>query len=108
MEITEKQAGTGWTVLVLSGALDARTAPELEAACRARVEAGARRLAVDLAAVSYLSSAGLRALLLVLKLIGKQGGEITLVGPTGVAREVLEVAGFLQLFKVVADATQLA
>lgn len=91
-----------WTVLTVTGRIDAHTAPALDEACRGLLEKGAVWLALDLAAVPYMSSAGLRVLLATLKTATARSGGVTVVGPHDIVREVLDVSGFLTLFPVVA------
>ena len=49
-------------VLTLAGRVSHRTCPELEAALSAAMTSGAAAVVVDLSAVDYISSPGLRAL----------------------------------------------
>lgn len=57
----------GITVLALSGRMDATTAGVFGDACRAALDGGARRIVVDLSGIEYISSAGLRVILTMLK-----------------------------------------
>ena len=70
------------TIVYAVGALDAVNAPELEAAVRSLARSADRAadapICVDLSAVDYLSSAGIRALLFLLKM--KAGGDETTPG----------------------------
>lgn len=52
----------GVTVLTVTGEIDLATAPALETAIDAALETGPAALVVDLAAVSFLASAGMAAL----------------------------------------------
>lgn len=52
----------GVTVLTVTGEVDLATAPALETAIDAALDAGPAGLVVDLAAVSFLASAGMAAL----------------------------------------------
>ena len=90
---------TGWTVLPLTGRLDASTAPAVEQALLGTATAGAR-LALDLGGLDYLSSAGLRTLLSLLKAYQAQGGTVCLLRPRAGVREVLEISGFSTIFAV--------
>jgi anti-sigma B factor antagonist len=105
MELTTRDVA-GWCVVAPRGEIDSHTAPALEAAGRAAL-AGAGRVAVDLAGVPYSSSAGLRVLLLLLRLAQEGGVELVLCAPQAQVREVLEVSGFAPLFVVRPDADQL-
>ena len=98
----------GWTVLGVTGRIDAHTSPEFEQSCRAELDRGVRRLAVDLAEVAYMSSAGLRVLLATLKRLSADDGEMVLLAPRANVREVLDVSGFSSLFRIEASRDQLA
>ncbi len=52
----------GVTVLTVTGEVDLATAPALETAIDAALDSGADHLVIDLAAVSFLASAGMAAL----------------------------------------------
>lgn len=86
------------TVLRVSGRIDAVTAAEFDRACLAALAAGAPNLVLDFAAVRYISSAGLRCLLNAAKALGNRGGSLHLAALGGIAREVVELAGFGSLF----------
>ena len=106
METTIREA-RDWTTIVVFGAVDSASSPVLEAECRGRIEAGVRRLAIDLTEVFYMSSAGLRVLLSTLKLMAKQNGRLVLVGPHSNVKHVLDMSGFGRIFSIVAAVEQL-
>jgi serine/threonine-protein kinase RsbW len=85
-------------VLRLSGRLDALAAPGIRAEAQALIEAGSRHLVIDLADVTFISSSGLRALLLVRKDVMTLGGELRLAAVRPHVREVFELTGFVQVF----------
>ena len=61
MQFTE-ETRSGWQVVRVTGRADAETADALEAALRSAIAVHAR-VAADFAALDYISSAGLRAVL---------------------------------------------
>ncbi len=87
-------------VLRISGRLDAITAPEFENACRQCIQPETRKVVLDFEGVEYISSAGLRAILVLGKTIQSGGGALVLSGLRGTAKVVLEVGGFCALFPV--------
>ncbi len=89
-------------VLGLTGRLDTDTAADLELAAQDLIDAGARDFIVDLAGVGYVSSAGLRVLLMIGKSIDGKGS-LRLCGLNATVRQVFDVAGFTQLFVIGAD-----
>ncbi len=89
-------------VLGLSGRLDTDTSADLELAAQDLIDAGARDFIIDLAGVGYVSSAGLRVLLMIGKSIDGKGS-LRLCGLNATVRQVFDVAGFTQLFVIGAD-----
>ncbi len=82
MEIV-KEMTAGYCVVKLSGRLDAGTAPEVEAYLSDLVQEGETSLAVDMAGIEYISSAGLRVFLFTAKKLKVANGELNLAGLAG-------------------------
>jgi anti-anti-sigma factor len=99
MDISEAQEGAT-LVIAPRGRVDSVSSSELERILVARLDAGARRVVIDLAGVEYISSAGLRVLLLAAKRLKAPQGVLVLCGLGPGVRAVLELAGFLSLFAV--------
>ena len=99
MTITSTHVGDA-VVLRVAGRLDALTSPEFEQTCRQYLNSENRRLMVDFEGVEYISSAGLRAILLVGKEIQAGGGVLGLCSLRGMVKNTLEMAGFCTLFPV--------
>lgn len=96
MEITSSRAADT-LVLSLSGRLDANWCQTVQDAITAAVRGGEHRLRLDLAAVPYVSSAGLRVLLSSHKQLRAIQGAFS-VGPvSNPVRTVLELAGLATL-----------
>lgn len=81
-------------VLIPSGRIDSHTSAELEGACMEQMAAGRLKILLDLAAIDYVSSAGLRVFLVVGKKLQREGGRVALCCLTPMVREVLAIAGF--------------
>jgi len=90
----------GWTVLEISGSVDAATAPALQADAMGRVGAGEAKIALDVSGVDYMSSAGLRVLLMVFKALKATDGAMCLVNPSPFVSEVLDLSGFAGIIPV--------
>ena len=82
----------------LSGRLDTVTAPELEAHVRNDL-ADVTSLTFDLAELEYISSAGLRVLLLAQKTMNKQG-KMVVKNVSEEINEIFEVTGFSDILTV--------
>ena len=55
---------------------------------------------LNFAEVSYISSAGLRALLIGQKTASSKGGKLLIINPTEAVQEVLNVTGLTKMFDV--------
>lgn len=82
------------------GRLDSSSSPELERVLSEQLAAGTLRLVFDFSALDYISSAGLRVVLLAGKKLRASRGKLALVGLQDMVREVFDMSGFLALFTV--------
>ena len=96
----EQQARGDITILRPVGRLDSASSPELELAILERLDGGCNRLVFDLADMDYVSSAGLRVILLAGKKLRASQGKLVIAGMRDMVREVFEMSGFLTLFAV--------
>ena len=87
-------------VVTISGRLDAVTAPEYEKRIREIIDGGNNYFVVDFQQLDYISSAGLRALLMMAKLLKEKGGLVCFANVNGNVRSVFEMSGFASLFKM--------
>ena len=97
MDITLKTTDQAVT-LSLSGRLDTVTAPALDSAIRELD--GSTDLTLDMAGVSYISSAGLRVLLSAQKKLQKTGS-LKLTNVCADVMEVFEMTGFAEILVIV-------
>jgi stage II sporulation protein AA (anti-sigma F factor antagonist) len=88
------------TIVTLSGRLDAVSAPEYEHKIRELIDGGALRFVVDFAQLDYISSAGLRGLLVTAKLLKVKKGELRFANVTGTVKEVFDISGFNSIFQM--------
>ncbi|GAB4425185.1 MAG: anti-sigma factor antagonist [Chloroflexi bacterium OHK40] len=87
-------------VMPIKGRVDAVTAPQLNREIHAQIDRGARHVLLDLGEVSFLSSSGLRALLLIRKELMTLGGELRLAALQPQVHEVFTLTGFTQVFAI--------
>ena len=98
--IITKSNENGKLIIALDGRLDTTTAPQLEAALvPAFDEAG--EIMLDFAKLEYVSSAGLRVLLIGQKEAKKRGAAMTLSGVSADIMEVLDMTGFSDMLTIV-------
>jgi anti-sigma B factor antagonist/stage II sporulation protein AA (anti-sigma F factor antagonist) len=92
------------------GRIDHATAEAFKAALaphRAGVAAGRDRAVIDLGAVEYISSVGLRVLMLASKQVKAQGGALAVADLQPVVREIFEISRFnlvLEVFPTLREA----
>jgi anti-anti-sigma factor len=84
----------------VTGRMDAVTAPGFEQECGRWIDRGESDLIVDLSALDYISSAGLRVILGVGKKIKGTGGALVFGGMSGMVKEVFEISGFSSIFPI--------
>ncbi len=99
MQLQNERRGASLVVCV-SGRLDAVSTPAFEAHCQQALAQGERALILDFGALEYISSAGLRGVLALAKAVESAGGEFSLANVRGLVREVLDISGFLRMFRV--------
>ena len=106
MEITHK-ALKRVDLVTVNGRVDSSTAPDLEAAFRAINDAGRFRIVLDMSDLEYISSAGLRVLVTILKNCRRYNrGDLRLASVPERIASVLEMAGLDVLFKTYPDAVE--
>ncbi|MEA2152324.1 MAG: anti-sigma factor antagonist [Solirubrobacteraceae bacterium] len=88
---TANQADTG--CLTLSGELDLATVPRAQAAVDAALARGARTLILDLSAVSFIDSSGLRLFIVLHQRATAEGWRLSLIRPQERAMTVFRVSG---------------
>ena len=97
IDITSTKEGRA-VVVSLKGRMDAVSAPELEEFMAGQDMSG--NFVLDLSGLEYVSSAGLRTLLMTGKQIKAASGALALAGLNGIVKEVFELSGFQKLFVV--------
>lgn len=89
-------------VVAVNGRLDSATAQPFEARLLDVIGEGHRRIVVDLSGLGYISSAGLRALLVAAKRLKPEGGRLLLANPNELVGQVLGISGFSGMFETCA------
>ncbi len=105
--VSQAQGRVPVTVLELQGRVNLGNTAELEQAAREAFVAGGRDMVIDLSKAPSLTSAGIRAILVIRKMLTNSGmdkaGHLKLVSPTSYVRDVLEVAGLLEHIEIFAS-----
>lgn len=89
-------------VLEVSGAIDGSTAPDLRQAITEAVQPG-RQILLDMHKVHFMSSAGLRVMLLLHRQLQQHDSKVVLVGLLDPIYDAMEATGFLKYFDTAAD-----
>ena len=97
MNCNVEKNGESYTVL-LSGRLDTMTAPQFEEKIGEALE-NAKALTLDLQNLEYISSAGLRVILLMQKTMDKKGKMKLIHVPQSVL-EIFEITGFSEFLTI--------
>ncbi|NLE51706.1 MAG: STAS domain-containing protein [Chloroflexi bacterium] len=82
------------------GRVDSTNASELGLAMDRAADEGRNHIVLDLGGVEYMSSAGLREMVRVLKRVKRSGGDLRIANPSERVREVLELAGLDTIFEI--------
>jgi len=100
----ELQEETKGEILILhiKGRLDALSSPTAEKKIFDAINSGQQKMLLDMAGVTYLSSAGMRMLLSTSKKLRSLSGKLAISGMPANVLDVLKMSGFdhvLELFK---------
>jgi anti-anti-sigma factor len=89
------------TLVALPARVDTTSASGVEAEFKALLAQGSHRLVADFSGNEYVSSAGLRVFLSVLKALEKDGGKMVLCAMQPFVADVFDISGFSGLFTIV-------
>jgi anti-anti-sigma factor len=96
-------------VVTPEGRINVPTARSLEEAVNNLLDEGRKRVVVDLGEASYITSLGLKTLLVAQRRARSLGGDLQLAALTPRMREIFEMAGFHEVFAIhttIADAAE--
>jgi anti-anti-sigma factor len=100
VKISTSVTENGIAQLEVEGEVDAHTSRELDRVLKDLLAQGHFRLALDASQMGYISSAGLRVILLAHREARQLGGEVRVFGPSAQVRRVFEIAGFDELLHI--------
>lgn len=89
--------------VTLSGRLDSATSNTFEKSLPSLFETNGSRTFIDFSGLGYVSSPGLRVVLMAAKRAKLSQGRLVLCGMLPHVREVFEISGFLRILEVVED-----
>lgn len=97
----------GITFVHLKGSLSATTAEQGNKEMKKILDAGSKKLVLNLADVDYISSGGIRVIMMTGKLLSSVQGEIKVSSAKGMVKEALQASGFDLLNRVYGGNIQL-
>ncbi|ANN67279.1 STAS domain-containing protein [Bordetella bronchialis] len=83
------------------GQINSANAAAVESDLLRQIENGENKVVMDLSGLDYISSAGLRVMLLVAKRLKQRTGALALCNIQPHVREVFDISGFLSILTVV-------
>ncbi len=88
---------SGVSVVTVQGTIDSSTAPAAQEQILPLVQPGCRLL-LDMSRVDYMSSAGLRMMLLLYRRVAGGAGRVVLAGLSEDIKDTMSLTGFLDFF----------
>lgn len=99
MEITYNKEQKA-SVVSVSGRMDGVSAPEFEQKLAAWINEGETNFVIDFASLDYISSAGLRSILVTAKKLKAKNGKLLLCTLKDTVKEVFEISGFSSIVPI--------
>ena len=100
MKLEDSKLGSA-AVVEVSGRMDGSSSPVFEAHCEKLITKGEKSFVFDFDSLEYLSSAGLRSILTILKKVKPLGGKVIICGAKGTAKEIFDISGFSSMLPMV-------
>ncbi len=102
MEVSN-EAADGVALCRIVGKIDALTGPNLQADAVSAINRGIPRIIFDMREVTYISSAGLRAIVLTAKHAKAANGGLAVFGLQPAISEVFEIAGLRTIIPIASN-----
>lgn len=99
MEIDTREEGQ-FLVFAPKGRLDAVTTPEFESTVSSAVDRGSLQILIDMGGIDYISSAGLRSFVVLMKKLNQLHGRLILFALQKQVKEVFVMCGFSTIITI--------
>lgn len=99
----ETKVNNNYAVLIPSGRVDSSNASDFEREILGVIDSGSKNVILDFSKIEYISSAGLRVLLVTSKKIGVLGGKFAIAAMNENIFKVFESSGFSKVLTIVSD-----
>jgi anti-anti-sigma factor len=100
---TQIECVEGIPVMVVSGRLDATTAPLFDAQAAPLFAESQSRILLDLSGLKYVASAGLRSIIQIIKHTSRYGGRTGIFAVPAPILEIIGISGFQHLLDIYPD-----
>lgn len=100
MEIRNTGKKKDCLIVTVEGRMDAVTAPDFEQCLKGWINDGETMFVVDFGGLDYISSAGLRSILMIAKSLKVKEGQMMLCALRDTVKEVFEISGFSTIIPV--------
>lgn len=94
----DREFSDGKLTLKVAGRLDTNTSSELEAELKLE---GLTEIVFDFSGLEYISSAGLRVLMMAQKSMASSGGKVMVARPNEMVKGILDMTGLSSVFEMV-------
>jgi anti-anti-sigma factor len=102
MKINSEKSGE-YNIVEVGGRLDTTNYAELDKVLAGLMDKGENNLMLDIKELDYVSSSGLRILLMYLKKVKAAQGRFILCNMNSEIREIFEISGFINIFEIFED-----
>ena len=102
MQITTTNEA-GASVIRVEGSMDAISVAEFDAEWKKVIEEGSTRVVVEMGGLEYISSAGLRGILMLAKTTKMKGIGLAFAGMRDMVSDMFKLSGFLTILSVHPD-----
>lgn len=102
MDLKEERIGET-CVITATGRLDGASSAAFTDRVAGLIDESAPKVLIDLAGVDFVTSAGLRAVLLILKRVKAAGGAFALCNVRAPVQEVFDISGFTSMLNIYGD-----
>jgi anti-anti-sigma factor len=99
IEVAEERADEA-LILLPVGRLDSSNARSFETLVMAHIDGGQQRLVIDFSRLNFISSSGMRVLLIAAKKLQASSGTLVLCAMKGHIHEVFRISGFDRIIRI--------
>lgn len=100
LKITQPSAQNEQVIAKFIGELDSSAAPKFNKELQPVIDAAEKNIVLDMTDLEYISSAGLRTLMMLAKNTTFKGGSISTIGIREEIREIFQLTGFDKIFNL--------